>query len=248
MYRGRSTILFSATFLPIQYYKKLLGGEEQDYEVYAQSTFQEEKKKSPLANDVTSKYVRRSDEEYQRIARYIYEVVQQMIWQLYGVFSFPCISGRSIWLLYGILLQWGMYGMYSSGRIYERINERGFLKRFTGNEGCDLNTEIAFEIEEEEDKILIGFCVMGGIFRRESIWKTTALSGRWLSEPDCHRYAVRESCWKNILTNWGRTVLIMHTVILAWIRSCSPRGGVIRTAKDVGVVIPSGWAFYDISV
>ena len=32
MYRGRSTILFSATFLPIQYYKKLLGGEEQDYD------------------------------------------------------------------------------------------------------------------------------------------------------------------------------------------------------------------------
>jgi len=32
--RGRSSILFSATFLPIQYYKGLLGGEETDYEVY----------------------------------------------------------------------------------------------------------------------------------------------------------------------------------------------------------------------
>ena len=35
MERGRSSILFSATFLPIQYYKKLLGGEAEDYEVYA---------------------------------------------------------------------------------------------------------------------------------------------------------------------------------------------------------------------
>ena len=35
MERARSTILFSATFLPIQYYKNLLGGSKEDYEVYA---------------------------------------------------------------------------------------------------------------------------------------------------------------------------------------------------------------------
>lgn len=109
MYRGRSTILFSATFLPIQYYKKLLGGEEQDYEVYAQSTFQEEKKKLLLANDVTSKYVRRSDEEYQRIARYIYEVVQQRygnymvfflpmhFWKKYMTALWNTITMRNVW-------------------------------------------------------------------------------------------------------------------------------------------------------
>lgn len=39
MMRGRSTILFSATLLPIQYYKTLLGAEEGDYEVYAKSCF-----------------------------------------------------------------------------------------------------------------------------------------------------------------------------------------------------------------
>lgn len=43
MLRGRSTILFSATFLPIQYYKNLLGGEKEDYEVYAHSVFDPEK-------------------------------------------------------------------------------------------------------------------------------------------------------------------------------------------------------------
>lgn len=30
MDRGRSSILFSATFLPIQYYKRLLGGQKED--------------------------------------------------------------------------------------------------------------------------------------------------------------------------------------------------------------------------
>ena len=41
MDQGISAVLFSATFLPIQYYKRLLGGESTDYEVYAKSTFDE---------------------------------------------------------------------------------------------------------------------------------------------------------------------------------------------------------------
>ena len=44
MMRGRSTILFSATLLPIQYYKRLLGAQEGDYEVYAKSVFEPEKR------------------------------------------------------------------------------------------------------------------------------------------------------------------------------------------------------------
>lgn len=76
MHRGRSTILFSATFLPIQYYKKLLGGDEEDYEVYAQSVFNPEKRALLIAQDVTSKYSRRSEDEYVKIAYYIEEIVK----------------------------------------------------------------------------------------------------------------------------------------------------------------------------
>ena len=45
MGRGKSTILFSATLLPIEYYKALLGAEEGDYEVYARSVFDPGRKK-----------------------------------------------------------------------------------------------------------------------------------------------------------------------------------------------------------
>ncbi|MDE5952276.1 MAG: hypothetical protein K2H12_11940, partial [Acetatifactor sp.] len=76
MKRGRSSILFSATFLPIQYYKSLLGGEESDYEVYANSVFNPEKRALFIAEDVTSKYTRRSDGEFYRIAGYIDELVK----------------------------------------------------------------------------------------------------------------------------------------------------------------------------
>ena len=76
MKKGRSTILFSATLLPIAYYKDLLGAEEGDYEVYAQSVFDPSRKKLFIGSDVTSKYSRRTEGEYDNIALYIYEIVR----------------------------------------------------------------------------------------------------------------------------------------------------------------------------
>ncbi|MBQ5674618.1 MAG: DEAD/DEAH box helicase, partial [Lachnospiraceae bacterium] len=76
MDRGISSILFSATFLPIQYYKNLLGGTKEDYEVYAHSTFEPHKCKILVGNQVTSKYTRRGADEYDRIASYIHELTK----------------------------------------------------------------------------------------------------------------------------------------------------------------------------
>ena len=77
MMRGRSTILFSATLLPVQYYKRLLGADEGDYEVYARSVFDSRKKGLFIAEDVTSRYTRRSEMEYYNIASYIHKVVSR---------------------------------------------------------------------------------------------------------------------------------------------------------------------------
>ena len=76
MAMGQSSILFSATFLPIRYYKNLLGGEESDYEAYAHSVFDPERRGLFIAEDVTSKYTRRSREEYRSIAGLIAQIVR----------------------------------------------------------------------------------------------------------------------------------------------------------------------------
>lgn len=68
MDQGRATILFSATFLPIQYYKKLLGGTPEDYEVYAGSVFDPQKRALFVIKDVTSRYKERSPRQYEKIA------------------------------------------------------------------------------------------------------------------------------------------------------------------------------------
>lgn len=50
--RGNSAIFFSATFLPIQYYKNLLSTKKDNYAVYAETAFSEEQ--SLLLMEATS--------------------------------------------------------------------------------------------------------------------------------------------------------------------------------------------------
>ena len=71
MERGKSAVLFSATMLPIRYYKEQLSGDTDDVAVYAKSSFLPEQRKILIAKDATTKYTRRGPDEYEKIARYI---------------------------------------------------------------------------------------------------------------------------------------------------------------------------------
>lgn len=145
--KGVSTIFFSATLLPVGYYKKLLSGRTEDYAVYAKTPFLPEQKKVILARDVSSRYTRRGPEEYGRIAEYIHQVAEtrqgnymiffpsyKMMEDIYAIYE-----EKYGWLKRKILLQ--------NPSMQEKDREE-FLKEF----------------EEETEGSLLGFCVMGGIF------------------------------------------------------------------------------------
>ncbi|MGN0386993.1 MAG: ATP-dependent DNA helicase [Lachnospiraceae bacterium] len=118
MERSRSTILFSATFLPIQYYKKLLGGEAEDYEVYAHSIFEPEKRALYICDDVTSKYARRNESEYYKIAGCIHNIVKNRHGN-YMVFFPSHAFLMEVYECYQEYFCRGRCGVYYSGRIYE---------------------------------------------------------------------------------------------------------------------------------
>lgn len=69
--KARFTVFFSATLIPINYYRMMLGAKESDPAVYAQSVFDPGRRALLVARDVTSKYTRRNDAEYDRMAEYI---------------------------------------------------------------------------------------------------------------------------------------------------------------------------------
>ena len=141
--RGRSSILFSATFLPIKYYKEQLGGSEEDYAVYAPSTFLPDNRLIMIGTDVSTKYTRRSEKEYSKILDYIIDFTKAKIGN-YMVF-FPSYSMmEEIVLLADNQLE-GL--VVQSSRMTEEEKEE-FLNQFV----------------EAPDKSRIGFCVMGGIF------------------------------------------------------------------------------------
>ncbi len=69
--RARAGIFFSATLLPIRYYKEQLGGDPDDDAVYARSSFTDDQRLILIARDVTSLYKSRGPRMYERIATYI---------------------------------------------------------------------------------------------------------------------------------------------------------------------------------
>ena len=236
MQKGRSTILFSATFLPIQYYKKLLGGEEQDYEVYARSAFQEEKRKLLLANDVTSKYTRRSDEEYRKIARYIYEIVQQR----YGNYMVFFPSHAFLEKVYDCFMQEYFDGscmecVVQEEYMSEQMREE-FLNRFTGNTDCDFTSQISFDIEEDEDTILIGFCVMGGIFSEGIDLKNDSLIGAMIVGTGLPQVCCERELLKEYFDEQGENGFDYAYRFPGMNKVLQSAGRVIRTAQDVGVI------------
>ena len=164
MAKGVSSILFSATLIPVQYYKKLLGGEAQDYEVYADSTFDARKRALLIGNDVTSKYTRRTEEEYYRIASYIHNIIKERQGN-YMIF-FPSYSMmEKIHEVYQRYFNmWEQVECVLQKEYMTEEERETFLQHFTGNSTWEIPREQISIAVEIEDKSLLGFCVMGGIF------------------------------------------------------------------------------------
>lgn len=236
MQRARSTILFSATLLPIQYYKKLLGGREDDYEVYAKSTFSPHRRALFLGSDVTSRYSRRSDMEYYRFASYIHEIVQMRQGNYLAFFP----SYRFMEDVYEVYKKYffdedRVECLLQDGNMNEEEREN-FLGRFTGNEECDLSDSIHMEIEEEEEKSLIGFCVMGGIFSEGIDLKKDQLIGAIIIGTGLPQVCTEREILKNYFDEDGESGFDYAYRYPGMNKVLQSAGRVIRTADDVGII------------
>lgn len=236
MGRARSTILFSATFLPIQYYKGLLGGESGDYEVYAKSTFDPRKKALFIGSDVTSRYTRRSSEEYYNIARYLHEITS-MRYGNYMIF-FPSHSFlQSVYEAYEehFLDPEREECLIQEDYMNEEARER-FLARFEGNRTCELGDSIHMEIEDEEEKSLLGFCVLGGIFSEGIDLKNDSLIGAIIVGTGLPQVCNEREILKAYFDEMGQNGFDYAYRYPGMNKVLQAAGRVIRTAEDVGIV------------
>ncbi|MBQ7840910.1 MAG: ATP-dependent DNA helicase [Lachnospiraceae bacterium] len=234
--RGVSSILFSATLLPIQYYKKLLGGDETDYEVYARSTFDPARKALFLAQDVTSRYTRRSDMEYYNIASYIHQIVS-MRYGNYMVFFPSHVFLQHVLEIYQDYFAETDHAECLVQEDYMSEEDReAFIRRFEGNDRCDLSDIIQMEIEIEEESSLVGFCVLGGIFSEGIDLKEESLIGAMIVGTGLPQVCTEREILKQYFSEDGENGFDYAYRYPGMNKVLQAAGRVIRTADDIGVV------------
>lgn len=216
--QGNSTVFFSATLLPIRYYKKLLSVETDDYAVYAHSPFKEANRLLVLGQDVSTKYTRRGYEMYERFAIYIKNVMQAKPGN-YLVF-FP------------------------SYRFMEEVRET--FERYRTEEMCCMMQEQnmneqdreAFlqEFEAEREGSLAGFCVMGGIFSEGIDLTKERLIGAMIVGIGLPQVCNEREILKQYFDRHGENGFDYAYLYPGMNKVLQAAGRVIRTEEDKGVI------------
>lgn len=222
MERGRSTILFSATLLPIQYYKKLLGGNMDDYEVYAHSVFDPSKRGLFIGTDVTSRYSRRTESEYYNIAAYIHSVVSGQK----GNYMVFCPSH---------LFQEKVYEAYSSHFLLEEQVECILQEDFMTEEDRERFLQRFREVAEQRS--LVGFCVLGGIFSEGIDLKKDGLIGAIVVGTGVPQVCNEREILKSHFDRMGENGFDYSYRYPGMNKVLQAAGRVIRTEEDTGVVV-----------
>ena len=245
MAMARSSVLFSATLLPVQYYKNLLAGEDDDYEVYAKSVFNPTKRGLFIARDVTSKYTRRSSDEYTKIAHYIHDTVAARRGNYLVFFpSYRFLSDVADAYDYEFCEEDDTELIIQTGSMKEE-ERSAFLRRFEGNvadeklfESIDAEIDIDIEDTEElEEKSLIGFCVMGGIFSEGIDLTHESLIGAIIVGTGLPQVCLEREIMKETFDAEGMDGFDYSYRYPGMNKVLQAAGRVIRTEDDIGVVV-----------
>lgn len=217
--KGKSAVFFSATFLPVNYYKSLLSTKKDNYAIYADSTFDSKKRLLAMATDVSTRYTRRSRSEYERIAGYINAVVTQKTGN-YMVF-FPSYKM-----------------MNDVADIYrEKYADETELMLQKNNMSEAEREEFLDRFSEESDRTLVAFGIMGGIFGEGIDLKNDRLIGAIVVGTGLPQISNERTILKDYYdaeNDCGFDYAFRYPGINKVLQAA---GRVIRTTEDTGVIL-----------
>ncbi len=219
--RSRSTLFFSATLLPIRYYKELLSGDQEEYAVYAESPFPQENRLVLAAEDVSSRYSRRSQGEYQHIADYICRIVQAHQGNYMIFFPSYRYLGEIETLLRGRL---------ASGRdSFELISQSSHMTE-------EEKEAFLGSFETERDTSLAALCVLGGIFSEGIDLKEERLIGAVIIGTGLPQVNTEQEILREYFDENGGKGFSYAYQYPGMNKVMQAAGRVIRTATDRGVI------------
>lgn len=254
--KANATIFFSATLLPINYYKQILSTKEDNYAIYAESTFAESQRLLAFAPDVSTKYTRRGPAEYLRIAQYIQVAVEgkegnymvffpsyKMMQDVYEVFrdiaegENPADSaeegqdredGKD-----------GKEGKNSKDGRYGRDEKNQILEicMQTSNMQEQEREQFLQMFEQEREGSLVAFCVMGGIFSEGIDLKNDKLIGAIIVGTGLPQISNERQILKDYYDERGLSGFDYAFRYPGINKVLQAAGRVIRTQEDRGIIL-----------
>ncbi len=227
---GRSAVFFSATFLPIRYYKKLLSTAEDDYAIYVESPFDPANQRILIGRDVSSRYTMRGSDMYRRYAQYI-RAAAAVKKGNYMVF-FP-----SYQFLQNVYEAWqSIADMPKWERENEAFDDVDILVQSQYMKEHE-REEFLAGFERGRGKSLIGFCVMGGIFSEGIDLTDDRLIGAMIVGTGLPQVCVEREILQSYFDEKGENGFDYAYLYPGANKVLQAAGRVIRTENDRGVVL-----------
>ena len=217
--KGIAGIFFSATMIPVMYYKKLLSGNPEDFAVYANSPFDREKRLILVAKDVSSRYTRRNKAEFGKVADYIMMLAQSHV---------------------------GNYMVFFPSYRYMEAVEQILDERYDGSFRWQMQTKRMTEEEREEflalfeekrEQSFVGLCVLGGIFSEGIDLKAERLEGTIIVGTGLPMVCSEQEILMQYFTDQGENGYDYAYQYPGMNKVLQAAGRVIRTAQDRGVIL-----------
>ena len=188
-----------------------------------------------IGNDITSKYTRRTEDEFRKMAFYIEEIVSRRQGN-YMVFGPSYAFLQRLYETYTQMFGEEEKECMIQGETMSEEERELFLARFEGNETCDIRSMIGMEVETEEEKSLIGFCVLGGIFGEVIDLKNDSLIGVMIVGTGLPLVCNEREILKNYFDERGENGFDYAYRYPGMNKVLQAAGRVIRTSEDVGII------------
>ncbi|MBE5889667.1 MAG: ATP-dependent DNA helicase [Lachnospiraceae bacterium] len=220
--KARATILFSATLLPIQYYKRLLSTNTDNYAVYAKSVFLPEQSLIAFGNDVSTKYTERGVETYTKIADYLVAAVRGKVGNYMAFFpSYKMMKEiREIFEKRALAAKVPVDVIVQENNMDEAARE-AFLDAF----------------DDKKEGALLAFCVMGGIFGEGIDLKEDRLIGAIVVGNGLPQVSNEQEILKHYYDEDGENGFDYAYRYPGLNKVLQAAGRVIRTTEDYGVIL-----------
>ncbi|MEE3419725.1 MAG: ATP-dependent DNA helicase [Lachnospiraceae bacterium] len=217
---GRSAIFFSATMLPINYYKEMLSSRENPWAIYAKSPFSTKKRKLMIGADVSTRYKRRGTDMYRRIARYL-------------AITAGAKRGNYIAFFPSYRMLRDVFAVYR-----EEFDTPAVDWVVQSSAMGDVDREIFLEnFYENLERSLIAFAVMGGVFSEGIDLIGDRLVGAIIVGTGLPSVSPRQDILREYYTKKGRDGFNYAYTYPGMNKVEQAAGRVIRTEADTGVIL-----------